>query len=114
MRPFPAVDSGQWQVSQKGGRKPVWSRDGRELFYVAADNGLMAVPVPAGDSFAPGVPARLFTTSPITNLTSGTYYDVAPGGKRFIMIKEAARSTVTPAERPHFVIVLDWAANVLK
>jgi Tol biopolymer transport system component len=31
VRPFPAVASGQWQVSVAGGRLPLWSRDGREL-----------------------------------------------------------------------------------
>jgi Tol biopolymer transport system component len=31
VHPFPAVASGQWQVSVAGGRLPLWSRDGREL-----------------------------------------------------------------------------------
>ena len=43
VRPFPAVDEGQWQLSTAGGVQPLWSRDGRELFYVAPNGGLMTV-----------------------------------------------------------------------
>ena len=37
VRPFPAVAGGQWQVSTAGGRRPLWARDGQELFYLARD-----------------------------------------------------------------------------
>ena len=33
VRPFPDVDKGKWQVSTSGGDSPLWSPDGRELFY---------------------------------------------------------------------------------
>jgi len=46
VRPFPA-SGGKWQVSSEGGIYPQWRRDGRELFYVAPDNKLMAVPIQA-------------------------------------------------------------------
>ena len=39
---------GKWQVSTDGGGFPVWSRDGRELFYRGSDGTLMAVPIAAG------------------------------------------------------------------
>ena len=32
VRPYPGP-GGQWQISTDGGAEPVWSRDGRELFY---------------------------------------------------------------------------------
>ncbi len=35
VRPFPAVAGGQWQVSTASGRRPLWARDGQELFYLA-------------------------------------------------------------------------------
>ena len=46
----PATGVGQWQISPAGGSKPRWSRDGRELFYIARDGKLMAVPVTSGTS----------------------------------------------------------------
>ncbi len=32
VRPFPALDSGRWPVSTHGGTRPLWSRDGKEIF----------------------------------------------------------------------------------
>ena len=34
VKPFPRVNDGRWQVSTDGGTRPVWARNGRELFYV--------------------------------------------------------------------------------
>jgi len=46
---------GRWQVSTSGGSEPLWSRDGRELFY--RNNGsLVAVSVETGANFSQGVP----------------------------------------------------------
>src|SRR5262249_21387435 len=44
VQPFPA-SGGKWQISTAGGREPVWSRDGKEIFYVTPDpnNKIMAV-----------------------------------------------------------------------
>ena len=44
--------SGSWRrlkvrVSTRGGAQPRWRRDGRELYYLAPDGGLMALPVTA-------------------------------------------------------------------
>ena len=44
IRTFPEA-GGKWQVSAAGGVQPRWRRDGRELFYVAPDTRLMAVPL---------------------------------------------------------------------
>ena len=59
VRAFP-TGGGRWQVSTAGGSGPRWSRDGRELFYLAAGGSLMAVPVTAGASFEKGTPRELF------------------------------------------------------
>ena len=42
LRPFPDVEAGRWQVSTNGGERPLWARNGRELFYVTP-GGLMTV-----------------------------------------------------------------------
>ncbi len=41
---LPAPGGGKWQISKDGGVHPRWRRDGRELFYIANDERLMAVP----------------------------------------------------------------------
>src|SRR5213083_2964398 len=37
--------SGKWQVSTTGGAQVRWRHDGKELFYIALDGRLMAVPI---------------------------------------------------------------------
>ena len=49
MQPFPPTGS-RWQVSTGGGFSPRWRGDSRELYYVAADGRLMAVPIGAGNT----------------------------------------------------------------
>jgi len=51
----------RWQVSLSGGLQPKWRRDGRELFYVDADNTIVAVPVTTrGARLVLGTPHPLF------------------------------------------------------
>lgn len=50
------------QVSKDGGSHPRWRNDGKELFYLGANNKLMAVSVNEGNDFAAGVPAALVET----------------------------------------------------
>jgi serine/threonine-protein kinase len=50
VRPFPAIASGHSQVSTAGGTRPLWARDGRELFHLTTagtTSTLMRVPVEA-------------------------------------------------------------------
>jgi hypothetical protein len=57
VRPYPNSKTGQeWKISTAGGMKPLWARNGRELFYVAPDGSLMGVPVDASDAAWSGGP----------------------------------------------------------
>jgi serine/threonine protein kinase len=88
------------QVSLKGGSRPRWSRDGKELFFRDGPR-MMAVEVVMGDSISVGEPFELFTGLYMAGSQKWDY-DVAPDG-RFIMIK-------TPDEdRPREIsVVLNW------
>jgi hypothetical protein len=97
---------GQWTVSTTGGNFPVWRRDGRELFYRAADGVLMAVPVAPGSEFTPGAPIPLFRPqAAIGALGLGTFYDVAPDGRFLVNI--FLERTSPPA-----TVVLNWRAGI--
>jgi Tol biopolymer transport system component len=80
--PFP-VASRKWQISGAGGNLPRWRRDGKEIFYAASDNRVMAVAVD-GDRPALEVgPARpLFEARPV-GLRS--FFDVSADGRRFLV-----------------------------
>jgi eukaryotic-like serine/threonine-protein kinase len=110
---------GKFQVSTTGGAHPRWRPDGRELFYVALDNRLMAVPVRVTGqqrTFNAGAPSALFTTRLVTtgaNIAAGgsnarAQYVVAPDG-RFLMNVATDDATSAP-----ITIVLNWAAGLTK
>jgi serine/threonine-protein kinase len=89
VRPFPNVDANKIAVSAGGGRYPSWSRDSKELFFVApTTNRLVAVSVAQGanGSIALGPPVPLVDVTPYSPIT----HDVAPDG-RFLMLKPTAR-----------------------
>lgn len=98
VRPYPAAD-GQWQISNSGGEEPVWSRDGRELFY---RNGTrwMSVTVETKGDFKASAPKLAFE-GPYVNVP-GVSYDVASDG-RFVVIAGP------PESAPKNInLVLNW------
>ena len=99
---FPGKE-GKWQVSAKGGDRPVWRRDGKELFYIAGDSKLMAVDVKTGVQFEHGVPKALFEAR-----TPGyASFDVAPDGKRFLLTNSLEQGANQP-----MTVVVNWAAGL--
>lgn len=108
VRPFSpdGKASGRWMISTNGGSQPRWSRDGKELFYISADSKLMAVPVSTAPVFRPGLPAALFTV-PIGGYLTSRNWDVAPDGKKFLFVVNAADARSEP-----IVIVQNWQAEL--
>ena len=105
--PFPDVTAGRWQVSPAGSKWPLWSRDGRELFYVSGENrALMTVPIESADkAFKWGTARILFPTPYVgfATLTGPRNYDVSPDGRRFLVVKDAPRE-----KAPSLVVVEHW------
>ncbi len=85
----------RWMVSDSGGTVPVWSPDGRELFYRRSNSfelmfqsknplaKLMVVPVSTEQEFSSETPRTLLRRH-------GTNYDIAPDGNRFIQVHRQA------------------------
>ena len=108
VRPFPDVDGDRWQVSTEGGRHPVWSRDGSELFY-HSDGQMTAVPVQTESTFSFGRPESLFGGSYRFGI-AGRTYDVAPDSQRFLMIKPVASASSAAALK--LAVVLNWSEEL--
>jgi len=98
---------GKWQVSTNGGDFPAWRGDGRELYYIARDQRLMAVPVTAGEGFEAGVPVPLFTLPEIG--PARNRYCVSADGQRFLAHVPVGLDAVTP-----FQFVLNWQESIPK
>jgi len=117
VRPFPEVDTGQWQISTDGGRMPVWSRDGRELFYATRVAGrdqsispatLMRVSIAAGKTWSAGRPEKLFeATIAGSPPNTGRTYDVSPDGQRFVVIRPSNDPDARGNAR-RLVVVQNW------
>jgi len=108
MRPFPDVQEGWWKVSTEGGRHPVWSPDGRELFYHDGGSAIMVVPVEREPTFSSGNPEVLFAGQYVL-LGGGPAdrrFDIAPDGQRFLMVKPGGAPT--DAASPELVLVQNW------
>jgi serine/threonine-protein kinase len=84
---------GRWQVSNAGGEEPMWSLDGRTLYYRAEDRFMQVHVDKSGAAFSSGVPQVLFDG--IYNLRSdtGISYDPHPDGTRLLMTRRADAAT---------------------
>jgi Tol biopolymer transport system component len=117
VRPYPNTDGGRWQVSNSGGSRAVWSRNGRELFYLNREGMLMSVPIllPTGGDFSAGLPVQVLKTAYVAGRTllglDVRAYDVSPDGQRFLMLKEPQQAG-DDVQPPRMVVVLNWVEEL--
>ncbi|HTY61373.1 MAG TPA: hypothetical protein VMG30_03880, partial [Acidobacteriota bacterium] len=103
----------KWQVSSSGGGSPLWSPDGRELFY-RSGNATMAVEVETQPTFKRGNPKTLFQGTYLSTSFQKivtTPWDIHPNGKKFLMIKPAAAAGAAPgaaSPQPKIIVVVNW------
>ena len=94
---------GKWQVSTDGATSPVWSRDGKELFFLGANGKMMAVDVRsgAGNKFDNGLAKPLF------DLPGDAFtFDVTRDGRFLIPVP------VEQASGAPITVVVNWAAGL--
>jgi Tol biopolymer transport system component len=119
---YESTDSGRWeiyvqpfpgpgprvQISVNGGAQVRWRGDGKELFFIALDDRLMAVPVALpsnGGSADAGAPVPLFAThvGGAVQSFSRQQYFVSPDGERFLMNTVLEGGPVAP-----MTVILNW------
>ena len=119
---YASDESGRWEVyvqsfpslgakraiSTSGGAEPHWRRDGRELFYVAADGMLMSVDVTPGATLQATRPRPLFRT-PIAisegMTTRRSLYVATPDGQRFLVsASDDAEASIT--------VLVNWTSRL--
>ena len=98
VRPFPGPGPAM-RVSGAGGTEPQWRRDGHELFYVARDGALTAVPVmDDGTTIQFGRSVKLFS--------SAVGYQASADGQRFLVARRAEST------EPPITVVLNWQSAI--
>jgi hypothetical protein len=95
---------GKWQISTNGADYSVWSRDGRELYFIGADRKMMAVEVKNGSSsFQAGIPKPLF------EVAKSQQFDVGKDGRFLIQVPSEKAAESVP-----ITVVLNWQAGLKK
>ena len=97
----------RFQVSSSGGAAPRWKGQAKELFYLAPDGKMMAVPIESsGDGLNIGAPKPLFDTP---QSSGDLTYDVTPDGKRFLV--DMAEQSGRPVD---ITLVIHWTSGQQK
>ena len=103
--PFPLTGE-RWRISTAGGADPLWSRDGRELFYRAGGK-VMAVDIRTSPRFDAGTPRPLFDDTFAVSPNYMTGYSVAADG-RFLFAQPVKPDPPTRALQ----VVLNWFSEL--
>ncbi|MGI9043821.1 MAG: protein kinase domain-containing protein [Gemmatimonadaceae bacterium] len=106
VRPFPDVGRARWQVSRSGGTEPLWSRDGRELFFRSPQGYLIAAQVDANPAFRVMSERQLFRTRDYISDTRHRAYSVSADGQHFYFIN------TVPGKPSQIVVITNWAEEL--
>jgi hypothetical protein len=98
----------KWPLSTSGGSYPRWRRDGKELFYLAADQKLMTVAVSGNSTFQAAEANALFEMRGISLNELRYPYAVTADGQRFLV------NLPTGQDMPSITVVLNWTAALKK
>jgi tRNA A-37 threonylcarbamoyl transferase component Bud32/WD40 repeat protein len=100
--PFPNTSAAKWPISSRGGREPVWSHSGRELFYRDDAGNMIAVAVQTNPTFSPGRSTVLFQARGYVARAFPAQYAVSRDDRRFLMIRPL------PIAPDELVVVENW------
>jgi serine/threonine-protein kinase len=106
MRPFPDVTGQRVKVSIDGGRYPRWGPSrSEELYYVALDGAMMAVPIELAPTLRVGRAIKLFDLAVPQRGISARFYDVSEVDGRFLIAKSVSQ---TATETVDALVVVNW------
>jgi eukaryotic-like serine/threonine-protein kinase len=97
---------GKWQISTAGGNEPQWRADGKELYYRAPDQKVMAVEIQTGNGVTAGTPQPLFQARYDPGIARN-HYAPSADGKRFLVVAPLGREAMTPT-----TVVLNWYSEL--
>jgi serine/threonine-protein kinase len=96
----------KWQISSKGGARPIWSRNGRELFFTSGDGRINVVSYAVkGDSLLADQP-KVWSEWRSTDASST--FDLTPDGKRIFALVPA-NAADAQQDQHHLVLLLNFA-----
>ena len=109
VRPFPDAATARFQVSNGGGAEPLWSSDGRELFFLDGRQWLVAAQIRAAGGFGVSGLRPLLDASAFVHAGFHQSYGVARDGRSFLMLRIRQ---LAASRAPLVVRVDDWFRDV--
>jgi serine/threonine-protein kinase len=107
---YPELDR-RVPVSTADGYEPVWSRDGRTLYFRSAE-GMMAAPRVSDEELEFAIPEPLFPdTYARTQAGNHFHFDVGPDG-RFLLIGDPLAASSGSVVREKIVVTLNWTEEL--
>ena len=107
VQPFPLTGA-KYQITTAGGRTPVWSSDGRQLFYVdIPSNRIVGIDVRTDSGFSFGAP----TAVPLDGgqfIAPGRNFDITPDGKQFVVVRAPSSPEQGKRTAQQIVVVVNW------
>jgi len=108
VRPFPGGDGSHWQISNGGGGSPVWSRDGKQLYFLDAANRLIAAQLATQPTLHVTALTSLFDALRFNYVPYHQAFDVMPDG-RFAFLDQPRQ---TAANSIRLVQIDNWFADL--
>jgi hypothetical protein len=95
----------RWTLSQAGGMKPRWGRDGKTIYFIDPQQRMMAASAGASVSaFEAGSPKPLFAAR-LNWSDQGQQYDVTSNGKAFLMLQPANAASLP------LTVLMNWSGD---
>jgi serine/threonine-protein kinase len=102
---IPVEGGGKWQISADGAYAPLWSADGRELFFRRGNATFVVDVETEGPRFRAGRARELWSAT-LTDTDFDPPLDVTRDGRRFVAFKSAQETS--PDTHEHLNVVLNW------
>jgi serine/threonine protein kinase len=104
------------KISREGGRHPVWDPVGKQLFYMSFDGRSLMVARCSNNNGQFEAPEKLFDLP--DDVHGGytwwpSFFDVAPGGERFLMLRNVVEPVTASHEaKPNLLVVQNWFSEL--
>jgi serine/threonine-protein kinase len=107
VRSYPDLDKQFHQVTMDGGGEPLWSPDGKQLFYYW-NSRIFAVDIRTEPSFSNLAPSPLPIPGTVQAMGFARNFDITPDGKQFVVVLQANPPEGNPSPTVQINVVQNW------
>jgi hypothetical protein len=112
VQPYPS--GSKYQITTNGGVFPLWSPDGKQLFYASTQRDkLFSVNVQTDTSFSFSQPSQVpLPPGALLGTTSTRNYDLAPDGKQFVVVMIVPQAAPAQRTNQQIEFVQNWTEEL--